>query len=238
MNLGRILSTSIVVSFFALGLRAEYKKITFFGQAEYLTYSDAFEKAENSFNQMVNKTAADTAGFGTVTSNVKTSGGAGFRIGAFAPSPLKTLMVGGSLGYVAGPSFKGEEKIQYDDESHYNTTSEDTAKLWRYMGETKYSVPLGNKFQARLAFALGIAALKVKHKVTVDDSDAPGPVTTDHSISTMKLSWEIGPAIAYVTDRIGVELALTYAQMPSAENSNTFKQFDWNPFGVRLGVEF
>ena len=238
MNLGRIFLTSVVVSFFALGLRAENKKITVFGQAEYLTYSDAYQKAENSFNQGVDKDRADTAGSGTVTSNVKTTGGAGFRIGAFAPSPLKTLMVGGSLGYVVGPSFKGEEKIHYDDGSHYNTTSEDTAKLLRYMGETKYSVPLGDRFQARLTFALGLAALKVKYKATVDDSDAAAPVTTEHSINTMKLSWEIGPAIAYATDRIGVELALTYAQMPSAENSNTFKQFDWNPFGIRLGVEF
>jgi hypothetical protein len=56
--------------------------------------------------------------------------------------------------------------------------------------------------------------------------------------SQLKLTWEVGPAIAFVTEKVGVELALTYAQMPTAKNSQTFQEFKWNPFGIRLGVEF
>ncbi|MBL8024731.1 MAG: hypothetical protein JNK54_10720 [Elusimicrobia bacterium] len=68
------------------------------------------------------------------------------------------------------------------------------------------------------------------------DWDASGSYKT--SITTTKFTWEIGPAIAYVTEKMGVELALTYSQMPSAEDMNSFQKFDWNPFGIRLGVEF
>lgn len=241
MKRWRLVSAVIAVSCVASGLHAEYKKLTFFGQAEYLTYSNAFGKAEDSFNQAVGEDQASMVGSGSMTSDSKTSGGVGFRIGALATTPLKGLKVGGSFGYILGPSFTGKENFFYNDGWIETVKGEDTSKLFRYMGEAKYSVPLGEKFQARLGFAMGLAALKVTEKGSYDGSGggfSPASASYKKSISTMKLSWEIGPAVAYVTDQIGVELALTYAQMPTAEDMNTFEKFKWNPIGVRLGVEF
>lgn len=241
MKQSRILSTAIAVMCVATGLRAENKKITFFSQAEYLTYSGAFEKSEDAFNKDVSGDRTDNLGMAEVTSNNKTAAGAGFRIGVFAPSPLKNIRVGGSFGYIMGPSFTGKENVHYNSGVNDAVKVEDTSHILRYMGETRVNYPLGEKFQARLSFALGFAALKVSEKVSLSESGGgaePYSSTDKHSINTIKLSWEIGPAIAYVTDQVGVELALTYAQMPSAQDMNTFQEFKWNPIGVRLGVEF
>lgn len=243
MKRWRLLSAVLAVSCVAPGLRAEYKKLTFFGQAEYLTYSDAFEKNEKLFNEMVGADRASLSADESLTSDTKSKGGVGFRIGAMAKTPVEGLTVGGSLGYIMGPRFEGKENILLDDGVVTQSSTEkweDESKLWRYMAETKMSVPVGEKFQARIGFAIGAAALKVTEKITASESGdlANGSITSKHSISTMKLTWEIGPALAYVTDQLGVELALTYSHMPDAEDLNTFQEFKWNPFGVRLGVEF
>lgn len=243
MKRWRLFSTVLAVSCVAAGLRAEYKKLTFFGQAEYLTYSDAFEKNEEAFDKMVDADRGDLGADETLSSNKKTAGGVGFRIGALARTPIKGLTVGGSFGYIMGPSFEGKETFVFDDGSDFQTAAfkwKDESKLWRYMAESKYSLTLGEKIQGRLGFAIGLASLKVTEKFNADYSGdfINGSFTDKHSITTMKLTWEIGPAIAYVTDQIGVELALTYSHMPDAENKNTFQEFNWNPFGVRLGVEF
>ncbi len=162
---------------------------------------------------------------------------------ALALTPVKGLKVGGSLGYIMGPSFEGKETIVFNDGVATQTDVykwKDESKLWRYMAESKYSLPLGEKIQGRLGFAIGLASLKVTEKFNWDSSGDSGndSSTNKQSITTMKLTWEIGPAIAYVTDQLGVELALTYSHMPEAENKNTFQEFNWTPFGVRLGVEF
>lgn len=243
MKRWQMLSAVIAVTCIASGLHAEYKKLTFFGQAEYLTYSDAFEKAEDSFNKTVDSNKMGLDPYDTLTSNNKTAGGVGFRVGAMAATPVKGLTVGGSFGYIMGPSFEGKETIVHDDGTDVNTYAykwKDESKLWRYMGESKYSVPLGEKLQARVGFAIGLASLKVTQKYTEDfyGDLTNGSYSETHSNTTLKLTWEIGPAIAFVTDQIGVELALTYSQMPGAVDKNTFQEFNWNPFAVRLGVEF
>lgn len=237
-----LLSAVLAVCCSAMGLRAEEKKITYFGAIEYLTYSDAFKEAEDAKNKLADSLESFPF-ISDVTTDKKTTAGAGVRIGALIASPVKGLQFGGSLGYILGPRFKGtvndvdslmtplspplSEKTQEKIESN----------LWRLMAESKYSVPLGEKFQARLGFAIGVANLKIKDTKTYENSEGFSE-STSKSISTTKLTWEIGPAIAYVTKKVGVELALTYAQMPTAEDKHTFQQFKWNPFGIRLGVEF
>jgi hypothetical protein len=238
-----MLSAVIAVTCIASGLHAEYKKLTFFGQAEYLTYSDAFEKRENVFNDMITQDTNWVDANTSLTSSKKSAGGVGFRIGAMAPTPVKGLTIGGSFGYIMGPSFEGKETFAYDDGTSVQTDAykwKDESKLWRYLGESKYSVPLGEKLQARVGFAIGLASLKVSEKFSSDSNGDfyNGSYSETHSNTTLKLTWEIGPAIAYVTDQIGVELALTYSQMPGAVDKNTFQEFNWNPFGIRLGVEF
>jgi opacity protein-like surface antigen len=140
-----------------------------------------------------------------------------------------------------GPKFEDSTTYSYDNGGLvvYDATEKDETEsnVWRLMAEAKYSYPLGEKFQARLGLGLGLASLKVENKYYYED-DVFGAYSENNSITTTKLTWEIGPAIAFVTDQIGVELALTYSQMPSAEDMNTFEKFDWNPFGIRLGVEF
>lgn len=243
MKRWKLLSVMVAVSCVAMGVRAEDKKITFFGQVEYLTYSGAFDKQQDKFNEVI---ADDSVGLDETTeklsSNSDTAGGAGFRIGALAVTPVKGLKVGGSVGYILGPSFKANENYSFDDGFVAWTEDmkwKDESHLWRFLAESKYSVPMGEKFQARLGVGLGFAILNVKDKYSsVSSGFFTDSYSTEDSLTTTKFTWEIGPAIAYVTNNIGVELALTYSQMPSAENTQTFQKFDWNPFGVRLGVEF
>lgn len=258
MKRWKLLSGAVVVGCIAMGVHAEDKKVTFFGAIEYLTYSDAFEKNEKAFNDGSKIATASEIEWGpgdghdinnldadqTLTSDTKKSDGTGFRIGALALTPVKGLKVGGSLGYVMGPSFEGNQTVNADNgvdsySDHYKW--KDESNLWRVMAESKYSYPLGEKFQARLGFAIGVASVKVTEKYSNDYSDSDGFTTSassNQSMTTTKLTWEVGPAIAFVTEKVGVELALTYAQMPTAKNSQTFQEFKWNPFGIRLGVEF
>lgn len=259
MKRWKLLSTVLAVSCVAMGVRAEDKKITYFGAIEYLTYSDAFKRNEQAFDAGSKIAAAaekfsggdftyDIADLSTgesLASDKKTSSGTGFRIGALALTPVKGLKVGGSLGYIMGPSFEGNQAVTYDGEGDPDAAYTDSFKwkdesnLWRVMAESKYSYPLGEKFQARLGFAIGLASLKVTEKMSAETTDGVyDPISDNQSVTTTKLTWEVGPAIAFVTDKIGVELALTYSQIPSAKNEMTFQSFDWNPFGIRLGVEF
>ncbi len=256
MKRWKLMLATAVVGSIAMGVRAEDKKIKFFGQVEYLTYSDAFEEKENAVNKRFDQFRDQLAIPDEVmTTKTDTSNGLGFRLGALTSSPLKGLTIGASLGYILGPSFEAKLDGTYDDGTDYGTVNEkweSKSNVWRLMAESKYSVPISEKFQARLGFGIGFAKLQIKDTYSRDvtgdlqggDYDDPSyplyPYQTNHdkTINTTKFTWEIGPAIAFVTDQIGVELALTYSQMPSAENIETFQKFDWNPFGIRLGVEF
>lgn len=215
------------------GLHAESKKITYFGEVEYLTYSDAFEEKENTFNEW---------GW-----NIKTSGGAGVRAGILKTTLVKGLQMGGSLGYILGPSFEGNRSDvveSLDVEGHVvgyveiKSKVKDESNIWRLMAESKYSVPLGDRFQARLGFGIGVAMLHIEENISNELVGGPSFGSENHSLNTTKITWEIGPGIAYVSGNIGIELALTYSQMPTAINNMTFQEFDWNPLGIRLGVEF
>lgn len=240
MKRWKLMLATAVVGSIAMGVRAEDKKIKFFGQIEYLTYSDAFEKLEN-LNDETSSVIQSISDVSAFTRNTDTEGGTGFRIGALAATPVKGMSVGGSLGYIMGPKFEDSVSYSYDDGfSNYDAKAKDEVEsnVWRLLAEAKYSYPIGEKFQARLGLGLGLASLKVENKSNYEDTDVVDNESMSSSITTTKLTWEIGPAIAFVTDQIGVELALTYSQMPSAENMQTFQEFDWNPFGVRLGVEF
>ncbi len=233
---------SLLVAGAAMGVRAEDRRVHFFGQLEYLTYSDEFEKNEKSFSDYVSEVSDSYGASGVVSGSNETKAGTGVRIGAMVAAPIKGLTIGGSLGYIMGPSYEGKMTSDYDNgfiAFHENEKVKDTSNLWRLMAEAKYSVPMGEKFQARLGFGVGLATLKVEDKYSYEQTgDFEDSTSLNNSITTTKMTWEIGPAIAYVTDKIGVELAVTYSQMPSAEDMNTFQQFDWNPFGIRLGVEF
>lgn len=233
MNRWKLFLGILVVGCVVRGVQAEDKMVSFFGGIEYLTYSDAFEDKEGSLNDL--------------GLNPTTSGGVGFRAGALFQTSVKGLKVGGSLGYILGPSIEGNRSYILDSLDingdvvgtvEVQNTKKDESDVWRAMAETKYSVPLGNRVHARLGFGLGLATLHIENNSSWKIVETGGGESTSHSLKTTKLTWEIGPAIAYVGDTIGVELALTYAQMPSAEDMNTFQKFDWNPFGIRLGVEF
>ncbi|MBK8575448.1 MAG: outer membrane beta-barrel protein [Elusimicrobia bacterium] len=239
MKRWKLMLATAVVGSIAMGVRAEDKKIKFFGQIEYLTYSDAFEKLEKSNDEGLSLAQANSD-YSGISRDKDTASGTGFRIGALAATPMKGVSVGGSLGYIMGPEYNDTVGYTYDDGFDSYTAKEkdeNESNLWRLMAEAKYSYPMGEKFQARLGLGLGFANLKVENKYSYED-DSRDSFSENKSISTTKLTWEIGPAIAYVGEKIGVELALTYSQMPSAENMETFQEFDWNPFGVRLGVEF
>jgi hypothetical protein len=232
--------------FFAMGLHAKEKKIIYFGQVEYLTYSDAFNKNEDKFNDWVNRASEDLEAYESV-GNTKNSGGAGVRVGALAMTPVKGLQIGGSLGYIMGPEFEGKASISsYALDEFGNPAApytiehsvKDESDVWRVMAESKYTVPIGEKFQARLGFGFGVASLHIEEKVSDKIVGGSTINSENHSISTTKLTWEIGPAIAYGSSSMGIELALTYSQMPTAKDSRSFQEFNWNPFAILLGVEF
>lgn len=255
MKRWKLMLAAAVVGSVALGVRAEEKRITYFGQIEYLTYSDAFEEKEGAVNKRFNQFRDQLlVPEETMNTETDTTNGLGFRLGALTRTSIKGLTIGGSLGYILGPSFEGNLDSTFDDGVDVGTIKENwetKSNIWRLMAETKYSVPMGEKFQARLGFGLGFAKLNIKDTYSRDLTgvdigfygdptypDYPYQASYDKSMSTTKFTWEIGPAIAYVGESIGVELALTYSQLPSAEDMNTFQEFDWNPFGIRLGVEF
>ncbi len=230
----------------AVGVRSEGNKITYFGAVEYLTYSDAFKEKEDAFNETVSQLKNSLTAGQTLTSNTESSGGVGFRVGALANVPTKGFQIGGSLGYIIGPSFIGNINFPLETLDIYGnpvgTTQveieqEENSSVIRLMTESKYCHSFGKNIQVRLGVGIGIANLHLEGK----SSDQIGSETVRsefHSSNSIKLTWEIGPAIAYVTENLGIELALTYSQVPSAKNTETFREFDWNPFGVRLGVEF
>lgn len=236
MNRWKLLLAAAVVGSVAMGVRAEDKKVTFFGQVEFLTYSDAFEKAEEHWDKVI---ALDTEGVddfgGSISSDKKTEGGIGVRLGALLATPVKGVSVGGSLGFINGPSFEGNEVLDGDTYS-----DKIKSQVIRALVESKYSLPMGKNFQARLGLGLGLAQVEVEHDFVNGGNVQEHP---DYSVSGgstaryTKMTWEVGPAIAFVSEKVGVELAVTYSQIPSVK-SDQFQEFKWNPIGVRLGVEF
>ncbi|MBL8024732.1 MAG: hypothetical protein JNK54_10725, partial [Elusimicrobia bacterium] len=70
---------SLLVAVAAVSLRAADRRVNYFGQLEYLTYSDAFEKNEKKFrDDLLEAYGSD----GIVSGSNETKGGAGARIGA------------------------------------------------------------------------------------------------------------------------------------------------------------
>ena len=235
-----LFSATCVISSATMAIHAEERRVHYFGQIEYLTYSDAFKKVENNWDSWMAVIGGTLDPGDSLSSDKKTTGGAGGRLGALVTTPIKGFSLGGSLGFIKGPSFEANRTVLRTVPAGFsekeNLKFEST--VVRGLIESKYDVPLGEKFHARVGLGIGLAQVENTSHYSYESSHF-APESGDTSMHTTKFTWEVGPAIAYVTKTVGVELAVTYSQMPKLGPTNVWSnEFRWNPFGIRLGVEF
>lgn len=233
-------SAVCVISSATMTVHAEEKRVHYFGQVEYLTYSDAFKKVENSWDSWMAVIQDSLDPGDSLSSDKTTTGGVGGRFGALVTTPIKGFSLGGSLGFIKGPSFEANRTVLRTSPTGFfekeNLKFEST--IVRGLIESKYDVPLGEAFHARVGLGLGLAQVENTSHYAYESSHY-APDSGDTSMHTTKFTWEVGPAIAYMTKTVGVELAVTYSQMPKLGPTNVWaNEFKWNPFGIRLGVEF
>lgn len=220
----------------AVSTRADEGKLRFFVAPEYWLAGDAYDDTADLMAQGWMGTT------GGVTDDI--SGAAGMRAGAFYRTPVEGLDVGGSLGYVAGPTAKFHTYMATPF-STWDIHDDYENNFIRILPQVRQRLQVSESFDVRLNLGVGLALGSVKSDHTCVDTGAAlcGSAKDSASKKFSGLTYEVGPSLSYTGRRVDIELAVTYAGYPTqkAELVNGVSyipEFKWTPLGVRLGVEF
>lgn len=220
-----------------------------FGQAEYWSTGKAFKSTEKFYREESDfqvDLGADGAEFTS-----KRSPGNGGRVGVFFPSPWHGLEWGGSFGYIRGPKLR-THSYAYASVSlppppvvQRNLRYEAETTFLRWMLEGRKRLGITRRTDLGLNAAVGLAQGKIESRYNEDWTYLPplSPTITPDTIRNTSdkwtgFSWEVGPSIAFVGERIGVEFGLVFAGFRTLKAGGDFQKFSWNPIGARLSAEF
>ena len=197
-----------------------------FTQIEYWLEDDAFEKDEEGIDQ-VKALGADKA-------EIDISGGVGGRFGVFIQTAREGLEWGGSLGYIKGPEA---------DVSIFNAAPAGTVEanaetsFWRLLLELRQRARVRDGLEVRLRGGLGVARGEIEASGTSTGIFfLPGPDTVKNDWTGF--TWEITPSIAFVGERMALDIGIALAGFPKMKENDDFNEFEWMPIGFRVGLEF
>jgi hypothetical protein len=217
---------AILASLFGSALvnAAQEPRVRGFGQIDYFLKDSAYKEIENVLKK-------DMESDESFKSDV--SAAIGVRVGAFLPTSVKGLEWGGSLGYLKGPAGKftrGNNTEYFHD--NYKTT------FIRVLFEAQQRIPVSGAFEIRARAGLGLAKGKLKNDYY--ETDGSSGFSQSNTKSWTGLSWEVGPSVAYVGERVNVDFGVVLAGFPTMkkDNSKALSEFKWTPMGIRLAVEF
>ncbi len=235
------LTASIAVALFALSapLCAEEKVGQFFATFDYYLAGDVADDIEN---EIQDSAEASTQTGDPATADTDTSNGVGGRIG-YLRNLSRHFALGGSLGYVAGPTIDSELTFLSGGISGITGNANTTVKTsyLRFMAEGVGKLPLNEKVTLNLGLGLGAASAKMEQEGTVFLTNGFSSVSdsVDADESTIGFSWEISPSVDFHLEKVDLALGLRYSQFPKIKESDeTVEIEEWNALGFFAGVKF
>lgn len=210
-------------------------KKKFFGQMEYWSTGGAFKGNEDAMNDALE--FYRSLGIPTIESDYEVKPGMGFRFGLLAPDRGQSIQWGGSLGYVIGP--KNSLFTFADDGLDFEYEElEERTKFIRLMCEAKTRVKFSGNAGIRLGAGLGLALGEIRQVYYYENSTFGFPIQGSESKTWTGITWELSPSLVFKAGNANVELGVAIAGFPKLSSEDAFNEFNWTPFGVRLGIEF
>ena len=226
---------AVCVGMFILGvfclpweLKAEEKPLSFFGQVEYWGKGDAHKEEKED---MINGGTDISDGFGV-------------RAGIMSSLKVPGVKIGGSLGYVKGPGADSNDVthpggMPLASETFSSSTDMD---FFRVLIEAQKAFELNPKIEFRVRGGAGVARGRLKNHATDVFRNESGVITGEMEWNDTE-SWtgftgEISPSFAFNLGGTVLDIGLVYAWFPTHKESEEFYKVKWQPFGLRLGVEF
>lgn len=206
------------MSGWAAGFKSESPRLRFFTQADYWLEGDVWEEAQGYYNQ-INSVNVDVD-----------KGGPALRVGAFLPLPNKNLKMGLSFGYIQGPGLSVTAPSLLP-----GSFIKGDLRFTRLLAEGLYEIPLGSNLSFRLHGGLGEAWGRIDSDIYLIYGGNVFYRSKDY-VTMQGFSWEVGPSIAIVGERIDVELGLAYTEFPKYEKYGS--KIEWHPYGARLAIMF
>lgn len=206
------------------------RTVKYFGQIEFWSTDDAFKDTKDAYISLYENPSAPF----NKESN-KIDPGVGGRFGFLSPIGEKGFLLGGSLGYIKGPKGTFTLSDGYTFSAN-NLRQEDETTFIRVLGEARKHFTVTEKVGLRIGLGFGLANGKIEE--TYSGEYFTTPFSGSASKTWSGVTWEISPSVLFKAGDTNIELGVTYASFPTLDEDSDFFQFEWNPFGIHLGVEF
>jgi len=209
-----------------------------FVQIELYGRDTAYDNFDNILNDSVNDPFSPySAGAGEI------KGGIGMRAGVLFPTQEKSECLGGSVGFVLGPSGRVSASDGLSP-SLDNYSLESKTQFIRVMLEGRKQFDLSPKVAFRLGAALGLA----HGKTTEVYREVSSGLGLKHEVFNTRsgFSYEIATSMLFSLGRNKIELGIAYDGFPEIRSfkdsilwpTEYRKSYRWNPFSLRIGMEF
>ncbi|GEM_PF-4385141 len=211
----------------------------FFASLDYFNVADAYKDYLDTLQPTANL-FVKTVGYDSASYKSKITTGIGVRWGVLLPLQTEATYLGGSLGYITGPT--NETNWDLRSRSGGNATSREYSKttFWRLLGEIRKTIPLSDLVSLDLGAGLGLAFGKMEDELT-----NTGSLVTvlglapkyAFSQSWNGITWEVAPRITYQWENMSGSIGVRYAGLPTMDSTENLDKFKWTPFGffVELG---
>ena len=170
-------------------------------------------------------------------------GGMGIRAGVLFPTQAKGEYLGGTVGFVMGPSGRVSATDGFRP-SHDNYSLESKTQFIRVMLEGRKQFDLSQEVAFRLGAGLGLA----HSKTTEVYREVLSGSGNHHEVFNTRsgFSYEIATSILFSVWRNKIELGIAYDGFPEIRSfkdsilwpTEYRKSYRWNPISLRIGMEF
>lgn len=156
-------------------------------------------------------------------------GPGGIKVGRSLGSQKKSFGYGASVSYVEGPKqflTLGSISSFFGGQFEANETYE--TRFWRAMLEIQKRFVLSSEMEFKISAGAGIGW---------------GEMELFYRQGTMKSHWqnltvEVMPSLVFPGKRFNYEVGVGFAHFPAYSGGANFPEMNWNPIGLKLGVEF
>ncbi|HRY30609.1 MAG TPA: hypothetical protein P5079_11315 [Elusimicrobiota bacterium] len=210
-----------------------------FGQIDYWLKDSAFEEEEKALKDVTGELIV--LGYDASSANYSISNGLGIRGGLLFPVGDGTFHIGGSVGYIWGPTWESETNGYSWSYGNGRSEREDTVNYLRFLLEAKKAIPLNNDVDFVFRGGLGLASGRMETTITNSGTfvTALGASTSSSQSETWSgFTWEFLPSLLIKGNGVNIEFGVGFAQFPTLKETEDFYEFEWAPIGFRAAVEF
>lgn len=165
----------------------------------------------------------------------ESKGALGARIGVLFPMKNRpSLRLGGSVGYVSGPTAKTEVK-DADPSAPGSLSIEFKQRYLRALFEAAEYLPVSSHVFVKLGGGIGIANAETEQRYAGEGSwEAIGT----RSKSVTGITWEVSPALVFPTGRYEFEIGARYAYFPTIKKSDETYEVKYSGLAFYAGFAF